>query len=140
MNGNRALKYVRSRYAEGDEGSDYARSERQQQLLTGIKKELLSFKFLLNPGKVAQLIEVLKKNIETDIPEKNFGGMVKLLMKMQKGNLKSEILNGGAEGKEGFLINPPPNSRKYDNHWVLVPQMGDWGEIQKYVKLLLEKE
>jgi LCP family protein required for cell wall assembly len=140
MDGERALKYVRSRYAEGDEGSDFARSERQQQLLVGIKKELLSFKFLLNPGKVVRLIEMLEKNIETDIPEKNFGGMVKLLMKMQKGNLKSEILNGGAEGKEGFLINPPPNLERYDNHWVLVPQTGDWGEIQKYVKLLLERE
>ena len=33
MNGERALKYVRSRYAEGEEGTDFARSRRQQRLL-----------------------------------------------------------------------------------------------------------
>lgn len=41
MDGERALKYVRSRHAEGDEGSDFARSRRQQDVLLALKTKLV---------------------------------------------------------------------------------------------------
>ncbi len=138
MDGERALKYVRSRYAEGEEGTDYARSRRQQRFLSAIKNEVLSLRILANPSKVVRLIKVLQQNFETDIPQEDWGGMAKLLLKMRSGELKSQVLNGGAEGEEGYLINPPPDPEKYDNHWVLIPRTGDWQEIQTYVQGLLE--
>lgn len=139
MGGEEALKYVRSRYAEGEEGTDFSRNRRQQQLLMAIKNKLFSFQILSNPFKLVQLIEVLRQNVETDISQNNWGGMAKLLFKMRAGDLKSEVLNGGAEGKEGYLINPPPNPQKYDNHWVLIPRTGDWEEIQNYLEKLLSE-
>lgn len=139
MDGERALKYVRSRFAEGEEGTDYARSHRQQRLMVAIKNKLLSFKVLANPFKVVQLIKVLEQNFETDIPQKDWGGMAKLLLKMRAGDLKAEVLNGGAEGEEGYLINPPPDPEKYDNHWVLIPRTGNWQEIQEYIKEKIKK-
>lgn len=139
MNGERALKYVRSRYAEGDEGTDFARSRRQQRLLSAIKERLFSFKILANPFKLIQLVKAVRQNFETDIPQKDWGGMAKLLLKMRSGELRSEVLDGGAEGKEGYLINPPSNPEKYDNHWVLIPRTGDWKEIQAYIKDLLSE-
>ncbi len=137
MDGRRALKYVRSRYAEGEEGTDFARNRRQQQLLTAIQRKLFSFKFLTNPAKLVQLIEVLKQNFKTDISQKDFGAMAKLLFKMRSGDLKSEVLNGGAEGKEGYLINPLPDPIRYDNHWVLIPRTGSWKEVQEHVSCLI---
>jgi len=139
MDGERALKYVRSRYAEGEEGTDYARSHRQQRLIAAIKTQLFSPSVLTNPFKALQLIEVLQKNLKTDISQKDFGGMAKLLLKMRSGDLKAEILDGGVEGKEGYLINPPPDPAKYDDHWVLVPRTGDWEEVQRYLEELLSK-
>src|SRR4030043_474831 len=138
MDGETALKYVRSRYAEGEEGTDYARSRRQQQLLAAIKNKLFSFKVLRNPFEMIRLIKVAQQNFETDISQNNWGGMVKLLLKMRSGDLSSEILDGGVEGRKEYLINPPPNPQKYDNHWFLIPRTGDWQEIQEYVQNLLE--
>ncbi|MFZ5845535.1 MAG: LCP family protein, partial [Patescibacteria group bacterium] len=42
MAGERALKYVRSRHAEGEEGSDFARSRRQQEVFVALKDKLVS--------------------------------------------------------------------------------------------------
>lgn len=139
MNGQVVLKYVRSRYAEGEEGTDFARNRRQQQLLAAIKKKLLSPKFLANPVKLVQLTKVFNRNFKTDIPRKDFGGMAKLLFKMRSGDLKSEILDGGVNGKKGFLINPPPDPIRYDNHWTLIPRTGNWKEVQEYVSCLIEE-
>ena len=50
MNGDRALKYVRSRHAEGNEGSDFARGRRQQEVLLALKDKLLSKEIYLNLG------------------------------------------------------------------------------------------
>jgi LCP family protein required for cell wall assembly len=138
VDGETALKYVRSRYAEGEEGTDYARSRRQQQLLTAIKDELFSFKVLGNPLKIIQLLKLAQENFETDISQQNWGGFIKLLLEMRAGDLNSEILDGGVNGQEGYLINPPANPQRYDNHWVLIPRTGDWREIQAYVQSLLE--
>jgi len=139
MNGKRALKYVRSRYAEGEEGTDFARSQRQQNLLTAIKNKIFSPQVLINPLKVVQLVKVGQQSLTTDLPQKDFGGVLKLILKMRSGEIKAEILNGGAEGKEGYLINPQPNPKLYDNHWVLIPRTGDWEEIQDYLKEFLKE-
>lgn len=140
ISGELALKYARSRYAEGEEGTDFDRNQRQQQLLVAIKNKVFSFRVLANPFKVVQLFKALKQNFETDIPQKDLGGMVKLILKMRSGDLKSEVLNGDAEGKEGYLITPPPDPRKYDNHWILIPRTGNWQEIQEYLEELLSQK
>ncbi len=138
MSGERALKYARSRYAEGEEGTDFARSQRQQRLIVAIKNELFSPDLLFSPTKALQLIKVARQSFTTDVPQQDFGGVTKLLLKMRSGDMKAAILNGGAEGEEGYLINPPPSPRLYDNHWVLIPRTGDWQEVQTYVQNLLE--
>ena len=48
MDGARALKYVRSRHAEGDEGSDFARGKRQQEVILALKTKLMSKDIYLN--------------------------------------------------------------------------------------------
>ncbi len=132
MDGEGALKYIRSRYAEGEEGTDFARSRRQQRLLLAIKNKILSPKFFLSPGKPLQLIKLLLANVKTDIPQERYLDFFKIALKFHSKNLRLEILNNN------YLINPPSSKEKYDNQWVLVPKSGDWGEIQEYIKKLLE--
>ena len=42
MDGQTALKYVRSRNAEGEEGTDFSRTARQQQLILGLKQKIMT--------------------------------------------------------------------------------------------------
>ena len=43
MDGQTALNFVRSRHAEGSEGTDFAREKRQQKVIEAIKNKLISF-------------------------------------------------------------------------------------------------
>lgn len=133
MDGERALKYVRSRFAEGEEGTDFARSQRQQRFLVAIKNKILSPSILLDPQKPLQLIEVVTANLETDIPQEKYFGFAKLALKFRSENLWMEVLD------ENRLVTPPPSKAKYDEQWVLIPRTGDWGEIQEYVVCLIEE-
>lgn len=131
MNGEMALKFVRSRNAEGEEGTDFARTRRQQKIILTIKDKILSLSFLLSPGKPLQLIKVITSNIKMDIPEEKYLDLFRIALKFRGKNLKMTVLN------DGYLINPPTSKEKYDNQWVLVPKTGGWEEIQEYVKELL---
>src|SRR3990172_1999790 len=50
LSGEMALKYVRSRYSGGVEGTDYARANRQQQVILAFKNQMLSVNTILNFG------------------------------------------------------------------------------------------
>lgn len=133
MNGDRALKYVRSRQAEGDEGTDFARSKRQQKVLLALKTKILSTETLLNPGKLLALKKELADNITTDISTSEIGDFLKIVRKVNLGQITTLILDTGDKeaGRDGFLMNPP--TWEYDGSWVLVPRTGDWGEVQRYL-------
>lgn len=131
MNGETALKYVRSRYAEGEEGSDFARSLRQQNLLLAVKNKLLSKEFLAHPKLAIQLIKLAKSSIKTDYPSNKYIDLVKMASRYRSLVVKTEVLNGNR------LVNPPSSKKLYDSQWVLVPEAGNWEEVQNYVKQLL---
>jgi len=132
MDGATALKYVRSRNAEGEEGTDFARSQRQQRLLLGIKQKILTPKFLLQPKKTIGLVKLVTNNIQTDIRPDLYLNLFKIALKVKGSKIESLVLN------DGHLINPTNNKQKYDNQWVLVPATGDWSEIQQYVSSLIK--
>lgn len=133
MDGETALKYVRSRNAEGDEGTDFARSQRQQRLILAIKNKVLSPRFILNPFRVKDLLTIVSQNVQMDIPREKYFDLLKIGLRIRSKNIQTAVLNGN------YLINPPL-SAKYDQQWVLVPATGDWEAIQAYVRGLLEKE
>ncbi len=131
MDGETALKYVRSRFAEGEEGTDFARSERQQRLLLAIKNRILSRRVLSSPRKIIRLIKVVLASIETDIPREKYDDLLKLALRFRSKNLQMVVLD------EDYLITPPPSQEKYDGQWVLIPKSGDWQEVHEYIKSLL---
>jgi len=133
MNGDQALKYVRSRNAEGEEGTDFARSQRQQRLLMAIQKEIFTPQILFNPKRLTQLTNLVLANIKADIPQSKYNDLFKIALKLRKNKFKMEVLN------DGFLINPPTSKAKYDNQWVLIPKDGTWEAVQNHVKNLIDK-
>src|SRR4030042_739908 len=55
MDGETALKFARSRNAEGDEGTDFARQKRQQKIIKAIEEKILDNGTLFSPGKLLRL-------------------------------------------------------------------------------------
>lgn len=126
MDGATALKFVRSRHGTNNEGTDFARSKRQQLILNAFKDKVLSFDTLFDPGKMVNLVKTFDKSIDTDIPQGKllqFSGFVK---KMEKGN--SLVID--SSGKDPLLVAPPTGQY---GAWVLVPATGDYSIIHQKV-------
>ncbi|MEK7064305.1 MAG: LCP family protein, partial [Patescibacteria group bacterium] len=125
MDGATALKYVRSRNAEGDEGTDFARSARQEKLISAFKQKVLS-----SPTKLFQLKNVVLNGIVTDItPDLHFP-LVKLALKSSRTKLRTAAIT------EPLVYNPSISSAQ-DYQWVLLPQDDNFSSLASYVKNLL---
>lgn len=141
LNGSTALKFVRSRHSEGEEGSDFARSARQQKMILGVREKLLSPWFFLNPIKVDNMLQLVTRHIETNLPQASTGIFGRALLYVKSENIRSEVLDGVYQknDKPSFLLNPPV-SKEYGNQWVLVPRTGDWEEVHEWVRCLLTED
>ncbi|OGH24147.1 MAG: hypothetical protein A3B47_04740 [Candidatus Levybacteria bacterium RIFCSPLOWO2_01_FULL_39_24] len=137
IGGQTALEFVRSRHAEGEQGSDFARSGRQAAVINGIKDKAFSLNVLVNPAKVIGLYDILRDSVDTNIKEDEFDDFIRLATKMRTAKIISAVLDSGNPQvqRSGLLINPAI-SEKYNNEWVLIPRIGNnnFSEIQKYVE------
>ena len=142
MDGLTALKYVRSRHALGPEGSDFARSKRQEKVISAFKDKVFSAETLLNPLKLLSLYDTFQSSIDTDITKDEYDDFVKLAQKMKGAPTKNYVIDAGdgEEGRPELLINPPVSLDQYGGAWVLIPKAGssDYSEIQSYVRCLAE--
>lgn len=139
LDGQTALKFVRSRNAQGEEGTDFARSLRQQRVIDRVKEKVLSPSTLLSPQKLSALWNVTWEGVDTDIPQDKFPILARMIVTLDKAKLKNLVLDGGGtngDSQTGFLVNPP-QSAKYDNQWVLVPRDLTWEEVRKWVSSIL---
>ncbi|MBU1031397.1 LCP family protein [Patescibacteria group bacterium] len=141
MSGAVALAFVRSRHGTNGEGSDFARSKRQQKVIEAVRNKLLSLETLANPQKVAELIALLGKSIDTDTPVKDAPEFYKLSKDTKEihtfvldDSKKSDLPNG----RTSLLINPPRD--EYGGAYVLVSQDDDFSIVQGYVKKILTGE
>ncbi len=128
IDGKTALKFVRSRHAQGDQGTDFARSLRQQQVLAALKDRLTSSSTLLNPSKLLEIYSQLKSHIDTDISSKDSGKILNLALKFKSSRFKNIVLD------LTVLDNPPID----DRGWILLPKGGNWDQIHNYINSLLE--
>lgn len=139
MDGQTALEFVRSRHGTNNEGSDFARSKRQQKVIDGVRNKIFSLGVILNPVKVNELYNIVKDHIEMDIPVEKFDDFIKLAQKMRDGQIKSTIIDYGSESDEryGLVINPLI-SEEYRFQWVLIPRIGngDYSEIHEYINCI----
>ncbi len=135
LDGKTALDFVRSRHAQGDEGTDFARSKRQEKVMKAVKDKTLSLNVLLNPIKVINLYETVKGSIDTNIQISEFDDFIRLFQKMQKAQIESVVIDYGDKTRKGLLVHPDV-TEQYKYQWVLIPEkgLGDYTDVQKYVK------
>jgi LCP family protein required for cell wall assembly len=131
MDGATALKFVRSRHAEGTEGTDIAREARQQKVIDAIKNKVLNPVTFLNPKKDTAIWNVVMSSLETDIDSKGGAVLARKAIDGSKSINKYLI-------PEDLLLNPPI-SPMYDKQYVFIPKKGNgkWEEIQLWVKKTL---
>lgn len=137
MSGEEALKFVRSRHGINGEGSDFARSKRQEKVISAFKDKVLSVDTFLNPVKVVSLANVLSSSIDTDIKEQEYDDFIKLAQKLKDAEIQSVVLDLGDEGEGRFgLLEEPGIGREYNFQYVVVPRIGngDYAEIQEFVE------
>ncbi len=127
MDGETALKYVRSRHGTNGEGSDFARSRRQQQVLSQAKKEILSFGTLINPKKVVDISEALGSHLKTDMEIWEVVRLADLLQDIDTSKIVSRVLD---TSPNGLLY----SDYTADGAYVLQPVAGDYSEIQALAK------
>jgi LCP family protein required for cell wall assembly len=67
MDGKRALIFARSRHAAGPEGTDFARSQRQQKMLQAFKSKVIDLNLVTDSGKINSLLDVVGDHFHTNI-------------------------------------------------------------------------
>jgi LCP family protein required for cell wall assembly len=132
MDGTTALKYVRSRHSESQtEGTDFARSKRQTQVLKGVKSKFIEMS--KDPKKYKLLLsvfEVVKSEIITDFPSNKIVASLLLANKIRSHELKTYSLSEP-------IIYHPPLSPLQDNQWVLLPKNNDPQVVYDHIRGLL---
>lgn len=118
LNGETALKYVRSRHST----SDFDRSKRQQQVLEAIKKKAMSAGVLGNPAKVTSLIEALGKHFKTDLQPREISQLLDLYKQIDghEGYVLDTssslgLLSATTDPVAGYISYPTLGVGKYDD-------------------------
>ncbi len=123
MNGETALKYVRSRHALQD-GGDFSRARRQQRFLEAVKDKVLSIGFI---PKIIPLLNEMGNNVKTDIP-------IELTKKFLK-----EADNIGSYKITSLILstdNVLKSSHSSYGGYILIPKKGidNWSKVRLVIK------
>lgn len=138
FNGDNALKYARSRHST----SDFDRSLRQQQVISGVKKKIIEMKYLTSASKIKEFYWIYNKYIYTDIWITDLLSFLPVMkdtdkLKMLSYNINDSCFYGSNTcEKWGFLY--IPERVLYNGMSVLLMEgthkekLSDYGLFQKY--------
>lgn len=103
MNGALALNYVR--YRHGD--NDFKRAERQQNFLSALTNNVLRWNSV---WKIPRLINILAKNIETDLSMNEMSKLAGFLRGVKENDIESVTIPGRSGMQNGISYVYPNNS------------------------------
>lgn len=127
MDGKRALAYVRTRHADGSEGSDFARGKRQQQVIVALKEKMTSREILWNVGNMKKLYEAFDIAVDTDMNVAQIATVGKLFLRTPQSRIKRISI-------EHLLYDPPVS---WYGRYVLLPQ-DSFLSIHDYIQTQLK--
>lgn len=129
LNGESALKFVRSRHSEFG-GGDFARTQRQQALISAVKNKLLSYKSI---PRIIEITNTLSKNVLTDIDFKKGFNLLNDYTELKDSKIKTITLT-----TENVLEETYSDKGQY----VLIPKgsNNNWSVIHDYIANELKTE
>ncbi|NQV89270.1 MAG: LCP family protein [Parcubacteria group bacterium] len=126
MDGDTALKFVRSRHGNNGEGSDFARSERQQKVILAVKDKVLSASTFLNPTRISKLMEAMKSNIATNLDVWEIVALAKELKHLTSESIVHHVIDASESS--------PLYATVLNGAYVLLPRNDDWSPLQNIAK------
>ncbi len=123
MDGETALMYVRSRHGDNGEGSDFARSRRQQKVLLALKEKVLTLNTLLNPAKIGALFDTVKGHINTNLSLWEMLRLGNMLRDIDTTKIVNRVLDASTDS--------PLYTTSLNGAYVLLPKNDDWGAIRR---------
>lgn len=127
MDGELALKYVRSRHGTGV--SDFDRAYRQQQVLYAIREKTLSLGVLANPKKVSDIVSSVGDHVRISMSPSELCEFLEKFSEVDD----SSIINAVLDNSENGLLTSSNNGSS-----ILLPKSGDFAQIQSFVKNIFE--
>ena len=115
LNGETALKFVRSRH----DSSDFDRAKRQQKVLTAIKEKASQINILRSPTKIKEILNILRENFLTNLSWREIISLAEFADSLPRENIFSYNLNDDPSSTGGFLVTP--SRELYNGAFVLVP-------------------
>jgi len=134
MDGQTALNFVRSRHAEGSEGTDFAREKRQQKVIEAIKNKLIAFVKKPDLNQYKKLYDLTDKLVKRDVDNQQLAIILKNIVFKKNFTQEKIVLS------EDFFMNPEINLGKYDGLWVLTPINDDIRTVHKYIDCRLTQK
>jgi anionic cell wall polymer biosynthesis LytR-Cps2A-Psr (LCP) family protein len=134
MDGDTALKYVRSRKGNNGEGTDFARSKRQQKVIMAIKDKALTLGTIMDVTKLKELYDLYRNNVDTNIDFGDVQGFYLLSQQIEFDSVRSIVLDDRSGANEGGLLYHPSDASLYGGAYVLLPRIGDYSQIHAYVQ------
>lgn len=129
MDGETALKFVRSRHSD-THGGDFARSERQQAVLTALKNKLITLGAIDN---YPEFVDLLSNSLRTDLDLEELSSLIDLVGNPDEYDIRLVNLS-----TENVLIHATSSSGAY----ILIPQegIGNWERVHTFIKESLNEE
>jgi LCP family protein required for cell wall assembly len=130
MDGDTALKFVRSRHGNNGEGSDFARSKRQQQVMMAIKDRALSYRTLFSPRQLSKLMEAFGGHVKTNMEIADIVNFYKLSKDIKVNEAQNTTFD---DRPNGYLV-----ASNYNGAYVLEPATGNFSNMQMTIKTIFE--
>lgn len=117
LSAEQALQFIRSRNAQGDQGTDIARAARQQLVLKALIESLQKPEIITNPEILAALYTQYEKTFEPQLPLLELMAIANTLrVSGKQPELVSVQLPIYPEDPDGVIWHPPV--RQYGGQWV----------------------
>jgi polyisoprenyl-teichoic acid--peptidoglycan teichoic acid transferase len=131
MDGETALTFARSRHGNNGEGSDFARSKRQQKIILALKEKILSFGTLANPIKINGILDSLDDHVITSMEFTDIITFLRMARELDTSNIITLTLDNAVDGylKNGYS---PQGS------FILEPVSGNFDDINTAIATIFE--
>ncbi len=121
--GEQALMFARSRHGNNGEGSDFARSHRQQLIMLAVRDKLLSLQTLANPTKMRSLYSVISSHLQTDFTLWDILQLAPMAQDFSRDRVSMHVLTDAPDGE---LV-----AGNVAGAFMLFPKEPDWSVIRE---------
>lgn len=132
MDGATALNYARSRHGTNGESSDFARSRRQQKVLTAVKDKSFAFTTFMSLRKITSLFNTYSKNVSTNLQPWEIYKFYKLAKDFDNNNIENVVLS---DAPDNYLF-----ASNINGAYLLLPKDMSFKQLQNLAKYVFDSQ